>query len=208
MYFGMERFASFAAKGELLLPAWSRTEPVMRQQLGSSRKGNAWVEFVTRRFVRRFPAQNNRTWESAGLTEFLRALAFLARLNGVQGNAMPPTRRHPQYSRNSAPAADAHTTAGDQLAGQGSCAEGGDFIEQTIAIWQKRTDRKLTREDAREIIENITGFFTILHEWERKERTAGCAKRAVSAPDSHVIRQTKQNKDEAGLSSKPVKAEI
>jgi hypothetical protein len=123
---------------------------------------------------------------------------------------MPPIHKHPRHSRNGALAADEHTMAYDQLADRGSCAERGDFIEQTIDIWQKRTDRRLTREDGREIIENITGFFTILQEWERKERTVGYAKRAVSAPDSRVVRQTKRNKDEAeaGLSSKPAKADI
>jgi hypothetical protein len=123
---------------------------------------------------------------------------------------MLPTRKHPQHSRNSASAANAHTTACDQLAGHGSCAEGDDFIEQTIAIWQKRTDRRLTRDDGREIIENISGFFTILQEWERKERTAGNAKMALSTANSQIGRRTGRNKDEAeiGLSSKPVRAEI
>jgi hypothetical protein len=184
----------------------------MRQQLRSIRIWNAWVEFVTRRFGRRFSAQNNRTWESAGLTEFLSALASPPRLNGAQGNAMSSTRKHPRHSRNgaTAAAADACKTACGQLAACGPSAEGGDFIDQTIAIWQKRTERRLTREDGREIIENITGFFAILQEWERKERTAGYAKRAASAPRSRVVRRARPNKDEAetGLSSKPVRAEI
>ena len=50
-------------------------------------------------------------------------------------------------------------------------AECGDLIDQTIAIWQPRTKRKLTREDGREIIENMTGFFRILQEWDRIDRT-------------------------------------
>ena len=48
--------------------------------------------------------------------------------------------------------------------------ECGDFIDQTIAIWQSRTKRQLTREDGREIIENMTGFFRILQEWDRVDR--------------------------------------
>jgi hypothetical protein len=48
--------------------------------------------------------------------------------------------------------------------------ECGDFIDQTIAIWQPRTKRQLTREDGREIIENMTGFFRILQEWDRIDR--------------------------------------
>jgi hypothetical protein len=49
---------------------------------------------------------------------------------------------------------------------------GGDFIDETIAIWQKRSKRPLTREDGREIIENMTGFFRVLLEWDRAERAA------------------------------------
>jgi len=48
----------------------------------------------------------------------------------------------------------------------------GDFIDETLAIWQRRTTRQLTREDGREIIENMTAFFRILGEWDRAERYA------------------------------------
>jgi len=47
-----------------------------------------------------------------------------------------------------------------------------DFLDETIAIWQPRAKRTLTREDAREIIENVTGFFAVLREWDRAERKA------------------------------------
>lgn len=47
-----------------------------------------------------------------------------------------------------------------------------DFIDETVTFWQKRTKRKLTREDGREIIENMTGFFRVLLEWDRAEREA------------------------------------
>ena len=46
----------------------------------------------------------------------------------------------------------------------------GDFIDETVAIWQRRTERQLTREDGREMIENMTGFFRVLQEWDRAER--------------------------------------
>jgi hypothetical protein len=55
-----------------------------------------------------------------------------------------------------------------------------EFLDETIAIWQPRTTRQLNREDAREIVENITGFFSILHEWDRAERVA--QKMAQAAP--------------------------
>lgn len=46
------------------------------------------------------------------------------------------------------------------------------FIDQTLEVWQPRTSRALTREDARQIAENVTGFFRILLEWEAAEGRA------------------------------------
>jgi len=45
-----------------------------------------------------------------------------------------------------------------------------EFLDKTIAFWQPRTSRKLTREDARQMIENVTGFFKVLAEWDAKAR--------------------------------------
>lgn len=44
------------------------------------------------------------------------------------------------------------------------------LIEHTVSIWQPRLRRRLSNEDAREITENITGYFTILAQWSRQER--------------------------------------
>lgn len=44
------------------------------------------------------------------------------------------------------------------------------LIDETLACWQPRSRRALTREDAREIIENISGFFSVLLEWDAAER--------------------------------------
>ena len=41
-----------------------------------------------------------------------------------------------------------------------------ELIDQTIAIWQPRSRRELSQEDARQIIENIVGFIDIFNEWE------------------------------------------
>jgi hypothetical protein len=60
----------------------------------------------------------------------------------------------------------------DAASGNAAAAPEGDFIDQTVAFWQKRSKRQLTREDGREIIENMTGFFRILQEWDRAERAA------------------------------------
>lgn len=44
-----------------------------------------------------------------------------------------------------------------------------DLIRRTREIWQPRLGRDLTREDAGQIAENITGFFAVLAEWSRAE---------------------------------------
>lgn len=51
-----------------------------------------------------------------------------------------------------------------------------DFIDQTLSIWQPLSKRQLSREDGREIIENMTGFFRILQEWDRADRGKDDAK--------------------------------
>lgn len=53
------------------------------------------------------------------------------------------------------------------------------LIEETLEFWQPRAKRTLTREDAREIIQNVAGFFSILQEWEAKERELAAADPAL-----------------------------
>ena len=43
------------------------------------------------------------------------------------------------------------------------------LIDRTIEMWQPRFNRALSHEDARQIVENVTGFFSILSEWSRAE---------------------------------------
>jgi len=43
------------------------------------------------------------------------------------------------------------------------------FIEQTLEVWQRRAPKALNLEDARQITENVTGFFKVLLEWEAAE---------------------------------------
>ena len=44
-----------------------------------------------------------------------------------------------------------------------------ELTDYTIVVWQPRLRRRLSKEDVREITENITGFFTILAEWSHRE---------------------------------------
>jgi hypothetical protein len=45
-----------------------------------------------------------------------------------------------------------------------------DLIGRTREVWQPRLGRGLSREGARQIIVNMTGFFSVLAEWSRAER--------------------------------------
>ena len=38
-------------------------------------------------------------------------------------------------------------------------------LEETVRFWQPRYSRPLTPEDARQIVENMTGFFSVLQRW-------------------------------------------
>ena len=40
-----------------------------------------------------------------------------------------------------------------------------DLIRRTREVWQPRLGRALIREDARQIAENMIGFFSVLAEW-------------------------------------------
>jgi hypothetical protein len=51
-------------------------------------------------------------------------------------------------------------------------AANDNLIDRTIAVWQPRQRRQISREEARQITENVTGFFSILHEWSRSEAPA------------------------------------
>ena len=39
------------------------------------------------------------------------------------------------------------------------------LISFTIDIWQDRNREKLTREDVRQMVRNVHGFFSILSDW-------------------------------------------
>jgi len=55
------------------------------------------------------------------------------------------------------------------------------FLDETIEVWQPRASRRLTREDARLIVESVSGSFGILLEWDSAERRAP-ARRVVEQP--------------------------
>ena len=52
-----------------------------------------------------------------------------------------------------------------------------NLIDRTIEVWQPRTAHRLSDEDARAILENVKGFFTLLLEWETSEQQKRAAAR-------------------------------
>lgn len=43
-----------------------------------------------------------------------------------------------------------------------------DLIRGAREFWGNRNGREISNEEAREIIANVTGFFSILQEWENR----------------------------------------
>jgi hypothetical protein len=62
------------------------------------------------------------------------------------------------------------------------------MIDRTRAFWSRKTGRILSREDAREILTNVTGFFQLLGEWDRKLQ-AKSEQEDVSCGDSNQRRK-------------------
>ncbi len=55
-----------------------------------------------------------------------------------------------------------------------------DLIDETIALFEPRYGRKITREEAREILANLTGFFEILLEWDREAKAKAAQEATVT----------------------------
>lgn len=51
-----------------------------------------------------------------------------------------------------------------------SLDEKHDFLEETIAFWQPLSPRPLSREDARQMTANVSGFFAVLAEWDAQDQ--------------------------------------
>ncbi len=59
-----------------------------------------------------------------------------------------------------------------------------NLIDRTLEVWQPRNARRLSDEDARAILENVKGFFTLLLEWETNEQQ----KKAGGQDDSYFAK--------------------
>jgi hypothetical protein len=45
-----------------------------------------------------------------------------------------------------------------------------DIVDRTVMFWSERTKQTCSREDARQMLVNVSGFFEVLAEWDRKAR--------------------------------------
>jgi hypothetical protein len=61
---------------------------------------------------------------------------------------------------------------------------GDNPIDRTLEVWQPRNAHRLSDEDARAILENVKGFFTLLLEWEANEQQ----KKGGSQDDSYLVK--------------------
>jgi hypothetical protein len=41
--------------------------------------------------------------------------------------------------------------------------------ERAVAFWSPRLKRDVSQEDARQIVENVTGFFSLIAEWAQAD---------------------------------------
>jgi hypothetical protein len=65
-----------------------------------------------------------------------------------------------------------------------------DIIAHTIAFWSERMGEEYSQEDAREMVANVSGFFTVLAEWERRAKAEHLEREEVS-PKSYGLRATR-----------------
>ena len=47
-----------------------------------------------------------------------------------------------------------------------------ELIQDTIRFWEGRLGSQVSPEEAREMIENVVGYFSLLSEWESSESNA------------------------------------
>ena len=59
-----------------------------------------------------------------------------------------------------------------------------NLIDRTLEVWQPRNSHRLSDDDAREILENVKGFFTLLLEWETNEQQ----KKSGGQDDSYLAK--------------------
>lgn len=64
-----------------------------------------------------------------------------------------------------------------------------DLIRYTRQVWQPRLGRDLSREDARQIAENLTGFFALLAKWSQAEGTTAANDNDVGLSTNLIVNE-------------------
>lgn len=72
-----------------------------------------------------------------------------------------------------------------------------DVIEEIRVYWSKRAGEELSRQDAKEIIHNLSGVINLLGEWDRESREAKSKSGVTDEP-----------LDEIGGLGRPIKQEV
>lgn len=88
----------------------------------------------------------------------------------LKGSIMTSRRLSRTSSRRRDNFAEGGRASAREAAANAEAQDNVDPIEGAVALWQQHSPRNLTREDGREIIENMTGFFRLLQEWDRADR--------------------------------------
>ena len=77
-----------------------------------------------------------------------------------------------------------------------------DLRQRTRQVWQPRIGRDLSSEDARQIVENVSGFFAVLADWSRFEGTIPANdNEGADASTSDSRRQSARPRQERGARS-------
>lgn len=66
------------------------------------------------------------------------------------------------------------------------------FIDHTLKVWQPRSPRPLSHEDARQIAEHVTGFFRVLLEWHAADREVGSQTAEATSNPSPATRRRRR----------------
>lgn len=101
---------------------------------------------------KRLQKRAQRLCEIAEISTILALTAQMRIPNRV--SVMKTTRRDPSRHVEANPSS--HTRAVDDA-----------LLERTVRLFEARSSRSLSKEDARQIVENVSGFFRILAEWRK-----------------------------------------
>ncbi len=57
-------------------------------------------------------------------------------------------------------------------------------LRRTVEFWNRKAQRELTLEEGRQAVENISGFFTLLADWDAAQRRASARSTPTAEPEA------------------------